>query len=400
MTPDTLTPQKTATPEKLWTAPFAAVNAIMFLAFCNMAVFFRFYAYLEELPIDKGFFGIIIGLFALVALIVRPIISPLLGVSNSRRWIAISCVAVVGSLLLYNLALSAWSMVVVRLVHGGAYVVMATASVAQLVNSIPPSRSGQAFGIMAVITLLPYAVVPPLVDGLMDLLGGYLQVLNLTAALMLLILPLCLLLKGLSVGEAGSEERLSRSDMAKNLRDPRLLLLLGLALLVFTAFTPVFYFVERYATTLNIADAGWFFTISTCTEIAVRLFMGSWFDRGNKLVFLAVSLVMLIASYVALAVVQGEVLFFALAVGLGLGWGVAMPMINSLLFDISRPRFRAMNANLGLEMFQGGFLLGPLVGGWLLQDMGYSVLFMGCAGLCLAALLMTPWLGRAKEPTS
>ena len=54
--------------------------------------------------------------------------------------------------------------------------------------------------------------------------------------------------------------------------------------------------------------------------------------------------------------------FFALGGLLGLGWGVVMPVLNALLFDRSRPKLRAFNTNLGLQMFQGGFFVGPLAG--------------------------------------
>ena len=38
--------------------------------------------------------------------------------------------------------------------------------------------------------------------------------------------------------------------------------------------------------------------------------------------------------------------------------GVAMPLINALAFDLSTPRLRAYNSNLGMQMFQGGFSWG------------------------------------------
>jgi predicted MFS family arabinose efflux permease len=383
-------------PRRLWTIRFAAVNAIMFLTFCNMAVFFQFYDYLHRLPIAPRWFGLLIGLFALVALIIRPLISPWLTPANARKWIVVGCLGVIGSLLLYNPARDLGLMLVVRAVHGLAYVVLATAVVAALVGCIPPRKSGQAFGLMAVVTLLPYAVVPPLVVGLSRWLGGYVQVLNLTALMMVPILGLALLL-GPPVGRADetSGPRLGRADLARNLRDRRIWGLLLLSLLVFTAFTPVFFFVKSFAEKMGLANAGWFFTISTGTEIAVRLVLGSLFDRGSKRWWLTGSLVLLVAAYTALASTSGAAMFFGLAVLFGLGWGVALPILNSLMFDFSAPRLRALNTNLGFEMFQGGFFLGPLFGGWVLTGASFSVLFYVCGGLCLIALALVPLLRSA-----
>jgi predicted MFS family arabinose efflux permease len=386
-------------PQRLWTTRFAAINAIMFLTFCNMAVFFQFYDYLHRLPIAPNWFGLLIGLFALTALLIRPLISPWLTPANARKWIVVGCLGVIGSLLLYNLARDLGVMILVRAVHGLAYVVLASAVVAALVGCIPPRRSGQAFGLMAVVTLLPYAVVPPLVVSLSRWLGGYVHVLNLTALMMVPILGLAALLgppDGEGDGTAG--KRLRRADLARNLRDRRIWGLLLLSLLVFTAFTPVFFFVKSFAEKIGLANAGWFFTISTGTEIAVRLVLGPLFDKVGKIKLLVGSLALLVAAYAALANAAGPVLFFGLAVAFGLAWGVALPIINSLMFDFSTPRLRALNTNLGLEMFQGGFFLGPLFGGWILTGSSYQALFYVCGGLCLAALALVPLLRPGAAP--
>jgi MFS family permease len=71
---------------------------------------------------------------------------------------------------------------------------------------------------------------------------------------------------------------------------------------------------------------------------------------------------------------------------MGLGWGVALPVLSGLVFDVSEPRMRALNTNLSMVMFQGGFSLGPLAGGALLAQWGFAVLFYACAALQLLAV--------------
>src|SRR4030043_1134732 len=115
-------------PERLITKEFIALNAIMFLAFCNIAVFFQFHQYLGTLPIPAEYFGTLIGLFSVSVLVIRPIISPLIHWDNAKRWILKSCAGVIISLFLYNAAHDLWSMALVRLAHGAAYVVLATAA--------------------------------------------------------------------------------------------------------------------------------------------------------------------------------------------------------------------------------------------------------------------------------
>ena len=99
-----------------------------------------------------------------------------------------------------------------------------------------------------------------------------------------------------------------------------------------------------------------------------------------------------------LAQVAGTGVFFSLGLIFGLGWGVAMPVFNGLMFDVSQPRFRAFNINLGLQMFQAGFFLGPLIGAPMLARWGYGTLYIFCAGMSgLAAVLMFGKGGKKND---
>jgi MFS family permease len=383
--------------QKLITPEFVALNAVMFLTFCNLAVFFQFHTYLGTLPIDPDLSGLLIAMFSVTVLIMRPIISPLLRPDNAKRWIGISCFFVVVSLLLYHVALGFWSMAIVRLFHGAAYVVMATAVTAKLVGCIPKDRSGQAFGLISVITLLPYAVMPPLLEPLTRLVGNFRVVLDLSAVVMLLSFPVLAFVGGASDGPDRSSAVLRWQDVKQNLKDSRILLLLFLSLVVWTAFTPIFFFLKDYGTKIGIPNPGWFFTLSTFTEIGVRLVAGSLFDKVGKAWALAGSLAWLAAGYIAMAHLSEPTTFYAMGLLLGLGWGVAMPVLSGLVFDVSEPRFRALNTNLSFEMFQAGFFVGPLAGGIILVHSGYSALYYACGGVTILGLIAALTLGMKRH---
>jgi predicted MFS family arabinose efflux permease len=386
--------------QKLITPEFVALNAVMFLTFCNLAVFFQFHTYLGTLPIDPEMSGLLIGLFSVTVLIMRPIISPLLRPDNAKRWMGISCFFVVVSLLLYHVALGFWSMAIVRLVHGAAYVVMATAVTARLVGCIPKDRSGQAFGLISVITLLPYAVMPPLLEPLTRWVGNFRVVLDLSAAVMLLSFPVLAFVGGAADGQDQASRAIGWEDVKENLKDSRILLLLFLSLVVWTAFTPIFFFLKDYGTKIGIPNPGWFFTLSTFTEIAVRLVAGSLFDKVGKAWVLAGSLAWLAAGYITMAHLSEPTTFYAMGLFLGLGWGVAMPVLSGLVFDVSEPKFRALNTNLAFEMFQAGFFVGPLAGGAILVHSGYSALYYTCGGVTILGLIAALALGTKKHEAS
>ena len=386
-------------PVRLITKEFLSINGIIFLNFCNVAVFFQFHQYLlNELHRSPQEIGLLIGLFAFTGLVIRPLISPLFHPVNAKRWILLGAIGIIISLVFYQPARGFWSMALVRVVHGGVYVVMGTAMMAKIVGAIPPGKSSQAFGIISVITLLPYAVMPPLLDPLIKSFGGFIPVLNLTALLMVLVFPLLLSVKGARSAEDPSPSgKMTKRDLIDNIKDPKIFSLLSISLLLYVAFTPVFYFLKAYGHKIGIPNPGWFFTLSTFTEIAVRLFGGPFFDKMSKPRFLAYSLIGLVIAYPILANTSGMVLFYALGLFFGLCWGVAMPLLSGLLFDSSPARLRALNTNLGVEMFQGGLFLGPIIGGWILAAWDYRALYYFCGALILLSLSLIPLLSKKRS---
>jgi MFS family permease len=385
----------------LFTRSFVAFNAITFLSFCNIAIFFQFHDYLGTLPMDPRWFGFLIAIFSLVVLVVRPFISPFLDEGNARKWLLISTGAVIVSLFLYDWARTVETMTLVRLAHGAGYVVMNTALVALLVGYIPPGRSGQAFGLFSIITLLPYALIPPILAPVMAWAGGFGRVLDLSALFMALTFPLVLLLDPVVAGKAKPETSgpWARAIL-ENLRDPRILLLLFISLVVWTTFAPVFFFLESYGDKLGISNAGWFFTLSTFAEIGVRVVAGKAFDRYDKQRVLGAAVAWLGVGFLLLGGVSSNPAFFLVGIFLGLGWGVVMPLLTAIVFDISQPRFRALNTNLAMVVFQGGFFLGPLLGGAVLLHWGHGVLYSasGVILLMTTALLVLIKRRRTRLP--
>jgi predicted MFS family arabinose efflux permease len=383
-------------PVRLITKEFLSLNGIIFLNFCNVAVFFQFHHYLlNDLRRSPQEIGLLIGLFAFIGLFIRPLISPLLHPGNAKKWIFLGSIGIILSLLFYQPARGFWSMTLIRIIHGGVYVVMGTAMMAKIVGAIPSGKSSQAFGIISVITLLPYAVMPPILEPLIKIFGGFIPVLHLTALLMVLVFPLLLFVKGSRLEkDPPPSAKITKRDLIDNMKDPKIFSLLAISLLLYVAFTPVFYFLKAYGYEIGISNPGWFFTLSTFTEIAVRLFGGPFFDKMSKPRFLAYSLVGLVIAYPILANTSGMVLFYALGLFFGLCWGVAMPLLSGLLFDSSTARLRALNTNLGVEMFQGGLFLGPMIGGWILAAWDYKVLYYFCGALILLSLSLIPLLSK------
>jgi predicted MFS family arabinose efflux permease len=374
----------------LWNRQVMLLMAVTFLVYSNNSVFFYFYEYLGTLKINPGYFGLLIGIFSSVSLVLRPFVSSFIHPTNAYRYLYAGAVLVIGALFGYSLALGFWSMLFVRLLHGFAFVLLGSALITIMVGFMPKGRSANFFGLLAIVTIIPNSIIPPVLPILEHFLGGFSRMLICFAATTLLVFPL---IKAAGSPERKAEElqstrRLSGKEIFEDLANRRVLLTLAAMLCLYCAYALVFFYLDGYGKSIGITGTGLFLTLATASEIGIRLFAGSAFDRFDKGRTAMISMLFLAAGYALLSLVNGNLFLYFVGILLGLGWGVAMPVFNGILFDISEKKFQAFNTNLGMQIFQGGFFLGPLLFGPMVIPFGFRSLFYVSAALSVAAAVI------------
>jgi len=357
-----------------------------FLAISTVAaIFFPLQLYLASLGIPESAAGFIIGADALAALFIQPFITPFVAARTARRWLLGGSVALTLALLAEGTVTGATAFTVARLLQGAGFICIMTAFMPLMVLCIPVEKSGQAFGWISMIRLVPYASIPPLF-GLLDIapadLGTVIRwsaLLGLLPALLLCFIP--------SFPEEKQKEPVTFSGIWNSMKNGNLLLLLAATLLVYSAYAVTFYFLKGMVEDAGFTGSGLFFTVSTLVMLAVRLLGGSFFDRFEKARMGGAALAISAAATFALPFCGGLLSFLSLAFVCGIGWGISMPLLNAIVFSVSEPAARGLNQNLAFLMMQGGFFLGPLLGGGVLDLAGYQVVFTGAGLLILAAAL-------------
>jgi len=394
--------QKMKSKDTLFNLGFLTLNALVLFSFSNLAVFFSFYSYLKTLPIPGYWHGILIGLLSASALIVRPLISTRLTPRNAIRGVALGLAFMAVSLLLYSHAHSLLFMALLRILHGAAYVTMVSSTVTLLMVFMPPEKSGQGFGIITIMTLLPYAIIPFVIENSfahvpLDSIYCFMALLMLPPGL--LLIPLAKRVREHALSEKQSADKLPKGSLWLNVSQPKILCLLVANGLLFAVFALVFFFLKTFCANSGIGNPGLFFTTSTGVMIAIRIFLGPLFDRFNKAALTIISLIMLAISLTLLDSVDSIARFYAAATMYGVGVGAATPLMNGLMFAISRPLYRGLNTNLMMEMVDAGFFLGPAICGFALAT-GFSqtTIISVCIGaIVLAAGLIIPLMKPQTE---
>jgi predicted MFS family arabinose efflux permease len=352
-----------------------------------MAVFFGLYTYLGTLGIEQKWFGLIIGAFSFVSLVVRPFITPFLHPGNARACMSLGCAMLIAALFSYGFTQTLTGLLLVRVFHGLGHVFLMTAFTALIMVFIPQGQSQNAFGFMMNINLLPYAVIPPLLGVVMNSPADFPQVLYVVALAMFLFFPLLWLTKpgnGVSPVKNASQ-RASLQVVWQNLKSREVVILLLIQFCIFLGYAPVFYFIKAFAEQKGLARAGLFFSFVTLSMFVSRILVLPFCDKmGKKRVF-AAALGLLTLCLPLLGRVEGQLMFFGLALFLGAGWGLASPLVTSIMFESSSPELRGVNTNFLMEMQQAGFFVGPFLGGLVVASWGLEILFDLCGLLTLVA---------------
>jgi len=374
----------------LFTAGFLSINLQFAMLAAIAALFFAFSGYLQQLGITPATTGFIISADALAALIIQPLISPLIHVGTARRWLLGGSLLLSAALFMLAHVASVPLLVTARLAQGAGFICVLSSLTTMMIRFIPPGMSGRAFGWLSMVRMIPYAMIPLLFDLFAitpSAFGGLLIVAALTA-----LVPVVVLLFPFSRPAGGDDN--SRppglTGLSASLRSPAVVLLLLSALLFFCGYSAIFFFLKQFGLDLGIANTSLFFTVATLVMIAVRLCGGWLFDRCNKALLCAFGLLLAAVCYALLPFCASSRMFFVLAGFIGLGWGVLMPLQAAVMFDISPPSVRAMNQNLLLVMMQVGFFIGPFIGGQLISRSGYTALFVSVAAITLVAGLLLP----------
>jgi len=349
-------------PVALFSRPFLLL-LLQFLAVSSVvALFFPLQEYLSFLGVPPAARGFILGADALAALLTQALITPLVTARNARRWLLAGILLLAPALLLEGLLTTTTAFTAARLLQGVGFICVVAALMPLFAFCIPRTMSGRAFGWISLTRLIPYALVPPLFE-LLSIDPTSFGLLLRWSVLLPLLIGLLLWRLPPFAEEQATGPASSLQGMRQSLADRTLLLLLTATALLYAAYAVIFFFLKGWAQTAGLAGSGAFFTLATAVMMGVRLAGALLFDRGDKRYLNAVALLLAALATACMPLSGSTTTLLLLALPCGLGWGIAMPLLNALIFDVSRPEARGLNQNLAmLRCCRAAFFSAPCAG--------------------------------------
>jgi MFS family permease len=387
-------------PRKLLTFELLGLCVVTFVAVCNVTVFYNLFNYLQTLGIPANLQGLLVGSYSLTAMVLYLLVSPFLSPANAPRNMLLGMMVVALCGMSYLFVHSFWGLLGLRMMNGVGHFLMGAGAMTLFVSVIPKEKSGQAFAVYSVAILLPYGAVPAVMDALVFLIPtpphGY-------AAATVTLIPAAWIvwhIRRRLQGQLRMEERKhlpAWSDIRANVTQLRVALLLLLNTIYIINWSSMFFLIKGFADQQGIINVGSFFTVQTGMMIVFRLFAGRLFDTFDKARMVVATFAVIALGHLALDNLPGAWAIPLVALIFGVGMGMGQPIIHGLMFEISSPSFRPLNANLILFSTQAAFFLGPVLGGAVVVRWDYHGYFLFSIGLALAAASLGIFLAGKRQ---
>jgi MFS family permease len=353
---------------------------VMFFAFLSHTLFYLFPLFLEQFQPSKTWVGLIMGVYSLTAILIRPFFGRITDEWGPRKMTVYSLIAMFVVVPWFHLVHSAGMLAfMLRALMGVGWGINLVAVMALCTDLAPRDRLAHSLGVIGVSGIVAGAIGPMLAEEIVRYFG-FPGLFNMSLVF-LVVAGVCTL----AMKEA---PRMSRPD-----RTSKLLILrrYPLAVLGIIAIMPVIHGAARGSVINFIAlfgkSAGFdrvapFFIAFSAAAVLTRLGIGDVSDRyGRKKVILP-SAIIISGNLFWIAGMESYTSFIICGFLAGLGQGLIFPALSAYLIDFLGHEHKSFALALYMSLFDAGMGLGSPVFGWISDIAGYRPMYV-VAGILL-----------------
>jgi len=389
-------------------------KSFIFACIGNFLLFTGFYLLLPILPLylidtfhsSKSEVGLILSCYTVAALAVRPFSGFLADKFDRKPVYLLAYAFFIAIFISYPLVEFVLIFALMRVLHGLAFGMVTTAGNTLIVDIMPSSRRGEGLGYFGVANNLAMAI-GPMVGLMLHEATGSFDMIFYTALLsgVLGFFFACQIRAPKKQKYDSEPLSLDRFFLIKGLKAGFCLLLLAIPYGITTSY------VALYAQEIHVLGSmGLFFSLMAVGLIVSRTFSGTMVDRGKIpqvitygtiIVMLAFLLFSSLGPVSANHLHLASVLFFVVALLLGVGYGMLFPAYNTLFVNLAPNNRRATASSTYLTSWDIGIGIGLVSGGNMAEISGFPMTyFVGAVLVALSVVyfvtFVTPHFNRNK----
>lgn len=375
-------------PSTLWNKNFLLIFLV------NLVIFFAFQMLLPTLPVyaeklggSETVMGLIIGVFTISALLVRPFAGQMLDTSGRRGPLLIGLAIFIISVLAYNWAWSIAILLTLRLVHGFGWGIITTAAGTVATDSIPPKKLGEGMGYFGLTTAISMAIAPAL--GLYIINNYNFSTLFLASTTLTVLSLLLAMIVQYRKIDKGNEKKGALFE--KKAFRPSLTMFF-----ITTTYGSIVSFIALYGAQKGISNIGIFFTVFALVLTVTRPVSGMLADRKGFDIVVIPGAILVIAAMIILSRAEYLGTFLVAGAFYGAGFGAVQPSMQALAVKGVPPMRRGAANGTLFSAFDLGIGVGAVLWGAVSQAIGYSSMYM-LASIPGVLALISYILLREKE---
>ena len=374
----------------LWTRDF------ILICLANLTIFLGFQMLLPTLPVyvkhlggDEAMAGLVIGVFTISAVLIRPFVGMALDVYGRKVIYLVGLLIFLLSSLAYNWVPTVAMLLAIRFIHGFGWGAASTAGGTIAADVIPKQRLGEGMGYYGLAATLSMAVAPA--AGLY-IIGnaGFTTLFIISAAFGLATFILGSVIHYEKIAGAGQRGALFERSALR----PALVMFF-----VTTTYGAVVSFIALYGAQRGIVNIGIFFTVYALVLTLIRPVAGILVDRRGFNVVVIPGIICIGAAMLVLSQAQTLPMFLLAGVIYGVGFGSVQPGMQALAVRNVPPNRRgAANATF-FSSFDLGIGIGATLWGVVSKLTDYSQMYLLASIPALVALVVFIILSD-REPQS
>ena len=377
-------------------------RAFVLICLATLLFYLSFYLILPVMPLYVASLGgtpfqlgLIIGLFASMAMVVRPPAGWIIDTRGSRRVLLVGMVIFLLASLGYALARSVEGILVLRVFHGLGMGLFPTAATVVVAELAPLARRGEAMGWFGIANSAGLVVGPALGPAVTSWVGY--PALFLLAAGAAFLGFVCLLP---TPGPRPSPSPARGLPRPRDLFSREALLPSAILLCLYVPYGVMMAFMPVIAVGRGLSNPGLFYTTFAVAMLLVRAHAGRFSDRYGRAVVILPGMLLASVAYVVLGLTTGVVGVLGGGVIYGLAFGGVQPALMALTADRVPPPERGKAMGTFYFAWELGIATGSTGAGLLLSLIDFPVMLLAYAAVPLvgAVLSLQAWSAALPAP--
>lgn len=380
--------------EPIWTKPFISLfstNFSIFIIFYGLVTVLPLYAtdVLERSDEDAG---LLMTIFLISAIIMRPFTGKLLDLAGKRKMLWISLSLYLVCTVMYYFIEPFSILLILRFVQGIWFSIATTASGSLAADNIPPSRRGAGLGYFTMSTNLAVVVGPFIALTIVqyfsyDIFFIAMSILLLIGALTALSIP-----PEKQVTIPSVKVKMTLNDLFEKKSLP--IALIG-SLIAFS-YASILSYLSIYSQQKDLLYlTSSFFAVFAIVMLVSRPFTGRIFDEKGPRYIIIPGLVFFMFGLILLAYMDSPFTFLLSGAFIGLGYGAIVPSFQTLAIQSTTHERSGYATATFFTLFDSGIAIGSFILGIVASKLGYQGLYLLSSGM--VALTLIVFLMRMKQ---